>query len=152
MAAPTQNFLWGQGEDLNVVLRYKEGATEETAVTIDLSTGYEVRMDIVASDDRARLYTFNSAALADVDPGAGTVPDNTVETVLTNGAGNEPNINITVPRSLTLPGGPVYERMAGNPPLTTFFYDIFLRNTNTNKQHKILTGTITIEGSYTLWL
>lgn len=152
MPAAIQNFTWGQGEDLSIVLKYKEGATADTATTIDLSTNYEVRMDIVASDDKQRLYIFNSAELVDVDPGAGTIPDTTIEGVLTNGAGDSPNIEITVPRSLTLPGGPVEARMSGASGITTFLYDIFLRNTATNKQKKILTGTITVEKSNTLWL
>lgn len=147
----TQNFTWGQGEDLDIQLKYKEGATAETAVIVDLSTGYELRMDVLASDTKERLYTFNSASLADVDPGTATEPDNVIEATLTSGAGDTPNIDITIPRSLTLPGGTVYERFAGAPPLTTYLYDIFLRNTVTDKQAKILSGTITVEGSNTLW-
>lgn len=158
MAATTQNFIWQQGADLTIELKYKEGATTETAVTIDLSQetnpgtpDYEVRMDVVASDDLARLYTFNSAELADVDPSENVEPDTTVESVLTDGAGDTPNIHVVVPRSLTLPDGSIYARMTGASPITSFFYDLFLRNNLTNKQVKILTGTITVEKSYTLW-
>lgn len=158
MAAQTQNFTWEQGADLVIELKYKEGATVETATTIDLSQetdpgtpDYEVRMDVVASDDLQRLYTFNSNELADVDPDVPVVPDSVVEGTLTNGAGDTPNIHVTVPRSLTLPDGAIYTRMTGASPITTFFYDLFLRNNLTGKQSKILTGTITVEKSYTLW-
>lgn len=147
-----QNFTWGQGEDLVIKLKYKEGADAQTAVIVDLSTGYELRMDVVASDDKARLYTFNSASIADVDPGAGTTPDTTIEGFLTSGAGDTPNIEIKIPRSLTLPGGEIHARMTGASPITSFNYDVFLRNTAADTQAKILTGTITVEASNTLWL
>lgn len=151
MALTPQNFTWQQGEDLIIKLKYKEGNTPETAAIVDLSTGYDLRMDVVASDDKTRLYTFNTSALADVDPGAGTVPDNTLEGTLSSGAGDTPNIEILVPRSLTLPGGEIEARMSGANPITSFFYDVFLRNTTSGRQQKILTGTITVERSHTLW-
>jgi hypothetical protein len=144
--AQSANFTWPQGEDLSVDLIYKEGTTALDAVVVPLSTGYEVRMDIVDSEER--IYTFNSATLADVDPlTAGAQPDNVVEGVLSSGAGGTPNIRITVPRSLTLPGGAIYD--SNN---SVFQYDVFLRNTATNKQVKILKGSITVEESHTLWL
>lgn len=149
--ATTQAFTWPQGADLEIQLKYKEGVDAQSAVLIDLSTDYDVRMDIVVPVTKERIYTFNSSALADVDPGAPVVPDNTLEGVLTSGAGDTPNINITVPRSLTLPGGEVYAKMIEAPPIITFNYDIFLRNNVTDKQAKILSGTVTIEASHTLW-
>lgn len=145
--AQSANFTWPQGEDLSVDLIYKEGPTAETAVVVPLNTGYEVRMDIVDATEE-RIYTFNSAALADADPlTTGAQPDNVVEGVLSSGGSGTPNISITVPRSLTLPGGAVYENSG-----SVFQYDVFLRNTSTNKQVKILKGTITVESSHTLWL
>lgn len=151
--AEIQNFTWPVGEDLLVELIYKEGATVETAAAVNLSTGYSVRMDIVVPATGERIYTFNSEALADVDPiQASAQPDSVVEGVLSSGAGGTPNISFAVPRSLTLPGGAVYTKFTAAPPVTSLNYDIFLRNTVADKQVKILKGAITIEGSYTLWL
>ena len=148
-----QNFVWPIGEDLNVQLRYKEGPTEATATIVNLSSGFAVRMDIVIPATKLRIYTFNSAAIADVDPlVASAQPDNTLEGVLTAGTGETPNIDIKVPRSILLPGGPVYDAYVGVPSVTMFNYDVFLRNTGTDRQSKILKGSITIEESYTLWV
>lgn len=154
--AQTQNFTWDQGADLNVQLIYKEGATVDTATVVDLSTGYAVRMDIVVPATKERIYTFNSESIPDVDPvTTGDQADSVIEGTLTSGAGGTPNINITVPRALTLPDngvdGAVYEKMTGVPPVTVFNYDVFLRNKSTDKQAKVLTGTVTIIESYTLW-
>lgn len=151
--AQASNFIWAQGEDLSVALIYKEGPVGSEAV-VDLSSGYSVRMDIVVPGTKERVYTFNSASISDVDPIlVGAQPDAVLEGVLTNGAGGTPNINISVPRSLTLPTtGAVYMKMTGSPAITVFNYDIFLRNTASDKQVKILTGTITIEDSNTLWV
>jgi hypothetical protein len=148
----TANFVWAQGEDLPVEMIYKEGATVDTAVPVNLSTGYTLRMDIVVPSTGERIYTFNTAALADVDPGPATVPDNVVEGTLSSGAGGTPNISILVPRSLTLPpSGAIYSKMTGNQGITMFNYDVFLRHVASDRQAKILKGSITIEGSYTLW-
>lgn len=152
--AAIANLVWPIGEDLKVELIYKEGADTNTAVAIDLSSGYSVRMDIVVPVTNERIYTFNSAAIADVDPlTAGAQPDSTLEGVLSSGAGGTPNISITVPRALTLPGGVIWTRYSasGNSQVSVFNYDVFLRNTTTDKQAKILRGSITLEESYTLW-
>lgn len=140
----THNYTWEQGEDLQLLLVYKTGLPgQETPVVL---TNYSVRMDIVTPTNQRR-FTFNSAEIADVDPTTpGAEPDNQVESTL----GADGTITITVPRSLTLPGGALYTDITGNPPLTTFNYDIFLRNPD-NKQKKILKGQITVERSYTLW-
>jgi len=146
--ASLSNFTWSQGDDLTIDLIYKEGATADTASAVDLTTGYSVRMDIVSHVDKVRLYTFNSDDIADVDPIAtGDQPDSVIEGTLSAGLDGTPNISITVPRSLTLPGGPLFSRLSEG----TFNYDVFLRNTSTNKQAKILKGTIAVEESYTLW-
>lgn len=151
--AQVQNFTWDQGEDLDVQLIYKEGADAASAVAIDLSSNYAVRMDIVAQGTKERLYTFNSDDIADVDLGTtGDQPDTLKEGTLTSGAGGTPNISITVPRRITLPpDGELYTHLASGGS-TVFNYDVFLRNTTTNKQVKVLTGTITVSESYTLWL
>lgn len=150
--AQTVNLTWAQGDDLPFALRYREGP-EGSEVVVDLSTGFAVRMDIVVPGTKERVYTFNTATIADVDPiQVGDQPDSTVEGVLSDGAGGSANIEFAVPRSLTLPGGSVYAKMTAGTPIKVFAYDIFLRNTTTNKQSKILTGTITIEESNTLWV
>lgn len=147
------NLTWDQGEDLEIKMIYKEGASEETLVTIDLSSNYSLRMDILVPATKERIYTFNSADIPDVDPiTGGAQPDTIHEATLTSGAGGTPNINIVVPRTLTLPGGVIYDKLTANPPVTLFNSDVFLRNTSSNRQSKIWSGTITVVESYTLWL
>jgi hypothetical protein len=150
--AQVKNLTWDQGADLVVRMNYKEGADVDTATIVDLSTGYEVRMDIVDASG-AIIYTFNSSALTDADPiTSGAQPDSVIEGTLTNGSGGLGNIQISIPRALTLPGGAVYAKLVDVSPVTVFDYDIFLRNTGTDTQIKILKGTVTIDGSKTLWL
>lgn len=150
--AQTQNFTWDQGADLLVALNYKEGTTVETAALVDLTSGYSVRMDLVVPTTKERLYTFNSEDIADVDPtdDPTITPDTNKEGVLTSGLDGKGNVQISVPRSLTLPGGMVYDQFVLGTKV--FNYDIFLRNTVTDKQVKILTGTVTVSESWTLWL
>lgn len=141
MAVAVYNWTWQQGDDLVMTFIYKEGPSG-SEVPVDL-TGFSLRMDIVQG--ATRLYTFNSADITDVDPGGPVLPDTNKEAVLASNG----TVTITVPRSLTLPGGSVNAIMtSGN---TVVNYDIFLRNAS-GKQAKILRGTITIEPSYTLWL
>lgn len=145
------NFVWEQGDDLTVSLIYREGPTgSEMPVNL---TGYSVRMDIVAGTQR--IFTFNSASIADVDPDiAGAQPDSQIDATV----GTDGTIKFAVPRSLTLPGGVIYDRMNLATPVLLYNYDVFLRN-NTGvsgaipqgTQRKILTGTITVQRSYTLW-
>jgi len=150
--AQSANFIWGQGEDLTVELIYKEGAPG-SEIVVDLSSGYQLRMDIVVPATKERVYTFNSASISDIDPVAdGAQPDSTLEGELSSGVGDTPNIVISVPRALTLPGGAVYSKMTGGTPVLVFGYDIFLRHVSSDRQAKILTGTIATEESSTLWL
>jgi len=150
--AVTITPTWVQGQDLEVDLVYKEGPDANSLTVIDLSTGYDVRMDIFEATSLTRLYTFNSSALTDVDPiTVGSQPDSVTEAVLSSGAGGTPNIAISVSRNLTLPGGELYSSISGTPNKLTFLGDIFLRNTAANKQWKIASLTITVEKSYTLW-
>lgn len=144
----THDLTWPQGEDLAISLIYKEGTTTLDAVVVDLSTGYELRMDIVTPDTKQRVYTFNTAPLDELTDG---VSDTNIEGVLSSGAGGTPNINILVPRGVTLPGGAIYSKLTTTPPTTFFNYDVFLRNVAANKQAKVLQGTIIVEESYTLW-
>lgn len=148
MTVPTHAYQWEQGTDLVLKFIYKEGATPETATPVDL-TGYSVRMDIRASSSSGeRVWTFNSATIADVDPIlVGDQADSVLEATL----GSDGSINITVPRSLTLPPtGAIYDQMTNDPPVTVFVYDIILRDTG-DKQTKILSGTISVNASVTLW-
>jgi len=105
-------------------------------------------MDIRATNvSGERVYTFNSDAITDVDPiQVGDQADAETEAVL----GVDGSINITVPRELTLPGGAIYEKMTGDPAVTVFFADIILRDTG-GKQSKILSLTISINATATLW-
>lgn len=150
--AQTVNITWVQGQDLDVPIIYKEGADSDSAVAKNLSSGYSLRMDVVGQTG-TRLYTFNSAALVDVDPlQPNNQPDSQIEATLSSGASGSPNIDITVYRTLTLPGGELYPSITANPPALTFFSDIFLRDTALNKQWKVVTLIITVEKSYTLWV
>jgi hypothetical protein len=124
------NFRWPQGEDLNIRLLYKEGSGTK-AVPVPLNSGYSLRMDLVVPDTRTVAFSF----LSDEHPNT-----------LGSGRNNQPNINIFLPRSATLPGGELYSVQS-----TTFAYDVFLRNTLTDKQVKLIRGTITLESSNTLW-
>jgi len=138
------NFTWEQGEDFTFQLLYKTGTPgAETPANL---TGYSLRMDIYGLPTGI-IYTFNSADIIDLDgSGPGTTGDTTKEAVL----GSDGTINVAVPRSLTLPGGAVYtELMAGR---NIFQYDVFLRDNGVPaRQLKILSGTITVNKSVTLW-
>lgn len=132
MATPIHNYLWPQGEDLVVSLLYKEGPPGEE-VPIDLSA-HTVRMDIVTPTGNS-VFTFNTGEQAD--------PDEIV-------AQADGYVRITVPRSLTLPGGAIYALMTGPSGILVYNYDIFLRDPSL-KQRKLFRGTVTIEPSHTLW-
>lgn len=143
MATPTLDWTIPQGEDFIISMIYKEG--DPTPVPINLA-GWSARMDIKAGT--TRLATLNSVSIQDVDQTSpGDQTDSVLEISLDSGGG----IVINIDRSLTLPpSGILYQQMNLVQPVTSFNYDIFLRNTS-NKQKKILRGTITIEGSSTLW-
>lgn len=128
MAIPTYNFIWQQGEDGQINMVYSAG---DPPTPVNL-TGYSLRMDVTVPGGSTPLYTFNTN-----DSVGGTVDEATLDA-----AGN---INIVVPRSVSLPAG----ELAGyiGQPLN---YDIFLRDA-TGKQTKILKGTLKYEVSVTLW-
>lgn len=134
---PTYNFTWQQGEDGVIALVYKVGSPE--AVPVDLSSDYEVRMDVSNSDDVV-LFTFNSEDI----PTSPRDNPGTSDNEGTLGADGE--ILILVPRSASLPGGALVNDIG-----ETLTYDLFLRNSLLNHQKKILKGTIKIEESVTLW-
>lgn len=144
-------FNWVQGEDLTIELIYKEGSTTENAVPVDLSSDYALRMDIV-DPEIGRLYTFNSDAVADVDEEtSGSQPDLDTEVEFGNGTAGSPNVSITVPRHLALPGGPLHGLIDYDHPVAVLFCDIFLRNTASDRQARILKAVISLEKSNTLW-
>lgn len=134
------NFKWPQGEDLEIALIYKEGGSESSASAVNLSSGYVARMDIVLPAGRVQLWTAST-------------PDDAIS--LGTGANQAPNIVIWLPRSLVLPDlgpgpdGPLYTNLGTT---TNFNYDLFLRNTTSDHQIKVLTGQIQIERSNVLWL
>jgi hypothetical protein len=125
------NFKWPQGEDLEIALIYKEGNSETSASAVNLSSGYEARMDIVLPSDKSVLVTLDD------------------EISLGTGANGNANLVVWLPRSLTLSGGTIFTNLATT---TNFNYDLFLRNTATDHQIKILKGQLQIERSNTLWL
>lgn len=147
MTIPTHTYQWEQGTDLVMKFIYRTGVDANSMLPVDL-TAYSVRMDIRAgSVSGDRVYTFNSADITDVDPIlVGAQADTIHEAVL----GVDGSIQITVPRELTLPGGEIYTQMTATPPVTIFVYDIILRD-GAGKQSKILSGTISVNASVTLW-
>lgn len=147
MTVPTQTVSWEQGTDLVLKYIHRTGPDAQSMTPTDL-TGYAVRMDIRAgSVTGERVYTFNSEEITDVDPiEVGDQSDAVVEATL----GVDGSINITVPRALTLPGGAIYDQLTGSPAVTVFVADIILRDTG-GKQSKILSLTISINATATLW-
>jgi|SRR6478735_957188 len=140
----TQDYEWNQGEDLVISLVYKSGPAG-SPVAVDL-TAYAFRMDIVGPNGKT-LSVLNDEAIADTDPNtAGNQGDTNYEVTL----GSAGQITINLSRNLTLPGGPFYPYLNANPAFVEFNYDMFLRDA-TNKQRKILAGTIVVSKSYTKW-
>lgn len=143
MSVPSQPLTWEQGTDLTISLVYKEGPPG-AEVPIDL-TNYAVRMDIKTTEVAGtHIFTFNSEDIVETPP-VDTTGSSDNEATL----GSAGQINILVPRALTLVDGALYTYLNNN--VTGFFYDIILRNKTTNKQIKILKGTITVNRGVTLW-
>lgn len=120
-------FRWHQGADLRLSFLYKEGAT-----LLDLSSGYDARMDVFT------LAAPNTPVV--------TCTTENGRIILSKG---RPNITVVLERALTLPGGAVHPLIAGN---NTFGFDLFLRNTFTNHQAKVIRGSLKMEKSGTQWL
>ncbi len=145
MAVPTLAMIWESGEDTDISFVYKAGATGSEQ-PVDLSTNYAVRMDVRSNDANSTLlYTFNSEDVTEV-PSVDQIGSADNEIIL----GSDGSINLPVPRALTLPGGSVYEYMKTNN-LNSFVFDVILRNKSTNKQKKILSGTIAVNKTVTRW-
>lgn len=143
--AASIDYTWEQGDDLTISLVYKTGP-EGATVPVDL-TGYKFRMDIVAPDGKV-VSVLNDEAIADTDPYiAGAQADNSFEVTM-DASGN---IVISLSRAMTLPGGSLYDYITANPQQNVFAYDMFLRN-GSNKQTKILEGSISINKSVTMWV
>lgn len=135
------DWTWDQGADLVMSITYNEGPVgEEVPVPL---TGYSLRMDVVKSG--VRVFTFNSEDIPG-NPAVDVVgpADNEVT------FDSEGGIYIRVPRSLTLPGGPVHSVLDTKKSSTQLDYDMFLRSPD-GVQEKILQGSITVEKSFTLW-
>lgn len=131
MAIPTHDFIWQQGEDGEISMIYKQNG-----VAVNL-TGYELRMDVKQAGSGTVLFTFNTA---DSDTGG---EETSGDEVAALGATGE--IHVLVPRTASLTGGQLFNYLDA-----ALSYDIFLRDSS-EKQKKILKGTITIEKSTTLW-
>lgn len=143
MVVPVQNYTIEQGDDATISLVYQTGPLG-AEVAPNLTSGYSVRMDIrTASVSGDRVWTFNSADIPG-EPEADTtgVADN--EATL----GTAGQINITVPRALSLAGGAIFDKIVANN--LVFAYDLFIR-TPDGKQRKLLQGTLTYNKSVTLW-
>lgn len=139
----THDVVWEQGEDFMMHLVYKENDTP-----VDL-TDYEVRMDIAPATPANALPILSLNSADFTGTGEGDVPldaegggDNEVTT------DTEGNIFITVGRNVTLPTGIIGTRLNIG---TKFVYDIFVRDTTTNRQKKLAKGGITVNRSVTLW-
>lgn len=136
-----QDYVIEQGEDLVIDITYQQqsptwqpGDPEiNKFLPVDL-TGWNVRMDIVTEDGTA-VDTFNNE---DSDP--------TTDDEITLGADGK--LSITIPRSLTLSPGRMFQAMETG--VNKFKYDMFLRNPD-GKQKKLLQGNITVNRSITLW-
>lgn len=143
--AATYNYEWNQGEDMTISLVYKSGPEGDT-VPVDL-TSHLFRMDIVAPDGKV-LSVLNDSEIEDTDPFTeGDQGDTDYEVIL----GDEGEIVVELSRALTLPGGPLYPYITAASPTRAFLYDMFLRDSS-DKQRKILGGTITVVKSVTQWL
>lgn len=143
MAEPF-NLEWDEGSDLVISIVYKTGPTGSEA-PVDL-TSYKLRMDISSPDGKV-LSVLNDESVTDTDPfTAGDQTDSSYEVVL----GNAGEITITLSRALNLPGGAFYKYISANPSITEFNYDMFLRDAS-NKQKKIVYGTIEVVKSITKW-
>lgn len=136
MSVPQHDFVWQQGEDGVVRAVYKQNG-----LPVNL-TGYKVRMD-VRSTTGALVYVFNSDDIVENPVVEGVdetgVADN--EAVL----GTDGSITISIPRAASLGSGPFVSTLG-----EAMNYDVFLRDTS-NKQRKILKGTIVFEPSATRW-
>lgn len=127
---PTYDFVWQQGEDGEINIVYKIND-----LVVDL-TGYNFRMDLKASTSGTVLYTVNTT-------GADTGGETTSGSEVTMNSVGE--IHAVIPRTTALSSGPLFNHVN-----TALNYDIFIRDAS-NKQRKVLTGTITIQKSVTLW-
>lgn len=144
MTVPSHAFIWEQGTDLVISFVYKEGPDGEE-VPINLSTDYAVRMDIKTAEvGGTHLFTFNSEDIVETPPVDVTGSADNEATLGTAG-----QINIVVPRSISLDGGALWELLEANT--TGFFYDIILRKLSTDTQIKLLKGSITVNRGVTLW-
>ena len=140
MAIPTYDIVWQEGEDGNINIIYRQNGTP-----VNL-TGYKLRMDVRAAPVApatvgAILYTFNSDDIVEI-PSVDVTGNADNEAVL-NSSGE---INVVVPRATSLGTGPFATHIG-----EALSYDIFLRDTS-NKQRKILKGTIILEPSTTKWI
>lgn len=135
------NVTWEQGEDFTMHLVYKENDT-----AVDL-TGYAVRMDIAPDKTPGVVLTLNSEDVTASDSEGNPLDtEGTADNEITVDA--EGNIDIFISRFVTLPGGVIGNRLAAG---NKFVYDLFVRDTASNRQKKLAKGSITVNKSVTLW-
>lgn len=140
--AAEYNVVWEQGEDFQMHMQYTKNGQP-----VDM-TGYSVRMDIAPTVGAAPIFTLNSDDITGVDDEGNPldvvgIADNEIVTDI------DGNIDITINRQITLPGGAMGNRLAAN---TKYVYDIFIRENSSNLQRKLAHGSITVNRSVTLWL
>lgn len=144
--AATYDYTWDQGEDFTISMIYKVGP-EGAEVPVNL-TSYSLRMDLAAPDGTI-MTVLNDDAITDADTHTpGNQGEIAAASEVTLGTAGEVTINLA--RSLTLVGGAMYRYITANPSQNTFYYDVFLRD-GTNKQKKILSGSIMLVKSVTQW-
>lgn len=139
MTAAVQDYTWEQGDDLVISLLYTIG---DLPVPQDSLARMDIAPSSTTGEPVATLWSFNSADL-DNEPTLDNVgPEDNEIAIAADGT-----ITVTVPRSLTLPGGAVGDLLATGK--LKYSYDLFVRVNG--KQSKILQGSITVNKSVTKW-
>lgn len=147
MTYANQDYTWEQGEDLTLSIKY-------TINDVPIDSTWKARMDIVPKTNPqtpvASLFSFNSDDLDPTELDSGGNPLDQTGTqdneIVIDDTGN---VTITIPRSLTLPGGVIGNKLAeGN---TQYAYDLFVRDGSDKNQTKIMAGSITVNASITRW-
>lgn len=129
------NYTWAQGEDLKISLIYSQTDANGVNTPVDLS-GYSLKMQIGLPNNPTPVYTVDSTVSA-----SGTVSMD-----------SSGHINITIPRTVLLSGGDLYDDVSGLSGKTNFIYDIFIKSGGSSPTYKkVLKGHITIDKSVTLW-
>lgn len=123
------NFNWQQGEDTYLNFRFKEGPSKSKAMPVNLASGYTAKLTLANPNSPTTPLVVCSTENGDI--------------LLFTGI-NEPNIKVKLRKEHTLPPN-------GLLPVGSYVYDLFVRNTGTGDQIKVVEGTINVRRSITLW-